>query len=168
MNTIKEHIYRRGWMGFLVIPKNAVSLLRVFSSSLACHHHLLFFPFVSQGLFSNKYKYKYTERVWDNEASAVCARNRERSEKTRQEAGKRGAQVRWRSMSLKRAKRWNKKKKKKKRETKTSRGSLHFNIPGPTPPLSFLFGTRYKTGLENREEEENKHGALCSASALYI
>ena len=102
----------------------------------------------------------------------MCARNRERSEKTRQEAGKRGAQVRWRSMSLKRAKRWNKKKKKKKkRETKTSRGSLHFNIPGPTPPLSFLFllflepGTRPDWKTEKKKKTSTEHYA---APLLYI
>jgi hypothetical protein len=43
-------------------------------------------------------------------------------------------------------------KKKKKEKTKNSRGSLHFNILGPTPPLSFFFPAE-----KIKEEKKNRY-----------
>lgn len=59
--------------------------------------------------------------------------------------------------------------KKKKEKTKNSRGSLHFNILGPTPPLSFFFQpkkkNRYKTDWKKNRGENREHYA--SPFALY-
>jgi hypothetical protein len=43
----------------------------------------------------------------------------------------------------------------KKEKTKNSRGSLHFNILGPTPPLSFFF--QPKTGTYTRPTGRKKY-----------